>query len=164
MNYISQMNAFWDWRRLHELNSKQADLYFALLDCANSCGWKSPFTAPNTTLQSMCRMSKAELYKHRNVLLQMGLIGYEKGRKGSAGKYRLPLLYKTYTPTDGGTDGDPDAAADGGAKMKTIPKIKENKNKNNPAPADKHPAEVKSGPAQKKDSRRDQSLEIYEKY
>lgn len=98
MNYISQINAFWNWRKLHELASKQADLYFAILDCSNSCGWKNPFTAPNSTLQSMCRMSKAELYKHRNVLIQHELIGYVKGRKGTAGKYTIPLLRKKVRP------------------------------------------------------------------
>lgn len=100
MNYILQMNGFWNWRRLNELTSKQADLYFAILNCGNSLKWKNPFNIPNSTLQSMCQMSKSELHKQRNMLIQTGLIRYENGKKGTAGMYSIVPLYETNVDTN----------------------------------------------------------------
>jgi hypothetical protein len=99
MTYIDRLNAFWNWRKINELSSKQADLYFAILDCANASKWKSEFTAPNSTLMGMCSMCKSELHKNRNVLIQKGLVSYKNGKKGTAGVYCISPLYKTNIET-----------------------------------------------------------------
>lgn len=92
MNYIVQMRSFWNWRRLNEISSKQADLYFAILDCGNSAHWKDNFNIPNATLQFMCGLSKSELYRSREALVQAGLITYKNGTKGIAGVYHIVPL------------------------------------------------------------------------
>ena len=89
MSYIDIINAFWNWRKVNELNSKGTDLFFALLDCANSCAWKAEFTAPNSMLMAMCQMSKNDLFRCRNALIQKGLIDYKPGRRGQAGLYTV---------------------------------------------------------------------------
>lgn len=40
MNYVAQMNAFWSWRLLNQLNSRAADLYMALLHFNNLAAGK----------------------------------------------------------------------------------------------------------------------------
>lgn len=93
MKYISQLNGFWNWRRLNGITHSQVDLYFAILNCGNACGWRSEFTVPNSTIIGMCQISASELAKNRNALIQKGLIRYSKGKKGNAGLYSIAPLY-----------------------------------------------------------------------
>ena len=95
MKYISQINAFWNWARLNELPSGSGYLYFAILDCANTCGWKDEFNAPNSTLQAMAGLDKYSLSRYRNILIQAGLITYKLGKRGTAGTYTITPLYDT---------------------------------------------------------------------
>ena len=100
MKYISQINGFWNWRRLNPITSKQADLYFAILDCANSSGWQEQVTIPNTTLILMCNTNKTDLHRNRLELIQKRLITYQKGKKGNAGVYKINPLYETNNETN----------------------------------------------------------------
>ena len=93
MKYISQINAFWNWARLNELPSGSGYLYFAILDCANTCGWKDEFNAPNSTLQAMAGLDRYGLTRYRNILIQAGLITYKQGKRGNAGIYTITPLY-----------------------------------------------------------------------
>ena len=114
MNYIRQINGFWNWRSQNELSHSQVDLYFAILHVANKCGWKGAFNIPNTTLFGLSQLSKSELHKHRLVLIQKGLIVYKKGQKGKAGHYSISPLYDTNMDTNVDTNMD--------TNMDTIPK------------------------------------------
>ena len=102
MNYVAQMNAFWSWRLLNQLNSRAADLYMALLHFNNLGGWKKEFTVSSTMLQSVCGISRTELSRHRNTLIQMGLISYQGGKGSRSGFYQifdLCIVYRTQTDT-----------------------------------------------------------------
>ena len=92
MNYVAQMNAFWSWRLLNQLNSRAADLYMALLHFNNLGGWQKEFTVSSTMLQSVCGLS----------LIQMGLISYQGGKGSRSGFYQifdLCIVYRTQTDT-----------------------------------------------------------------
>lgn len=104
MSYIDMINAFWNWRKVNELNSKGTDLFFALLNCANTCAWKAEFTAPNSMLMAMCQMDKNNLFRTRNILIQKGLIAYKPGRKGQAGIYTICIGIKYGTHSDTNND------------------------------------------------------------
>lgn len=102
MNYVTQMNAFWSWRLLNKLNSRAADLYMALLHFNNLGGWQKEFTVSSTMLQSVCGISRTELSRHRNTLIQMGLISYQGGKGSRSGFYQifdLCIVYRTQTDT-----------------------------------------------------------------
>ena len=102
MNYVAQMNAFWSWRLLNQLNSRAADLYMALLHFNNLGGWQKEFTVSSTMLQSVCGISRTELSRHRNTLIQMGLISYQGGKGSRSGFYQifdLCVVYRTQTDT-----------------------------------------------------------------
>lgn len=100
MNYIKQINAYWNWVKLNDLPSRAGYLYLALLDCANTAGWKSEFNAPNSTLQAMAGLDKTGLNRYRNLLVQNGLILYTTGKRGTAGCYQIVPLYATKSATN----------------------------------------------------------------
>lgn len=85
MNYIKQLNAFWNWRKFQaDISHAESDLYFALLHCANGSGWKTRLALPNSTLIATANLSDAsQLAKLRNKLVQKGLIEYIPGKKGN---------------------------------------------------------------------------------
>jgi len=93
MDYMRQLNGFWNWRKTNAVTHVQADLYFTLLSCANTAYWPETLTIPNSTLIGMCQISSTELHKQRLTLIQKGLIGYKKGKKGSSGVYFINPLY-----------------------------------------------------------------------
>lgn len=88
-SYIDMINAFWNWRTFNPISSKAADLYFALLNVANRCGWKEDLSVPNTVLMSLTGMEKWDLYRSRDTLVEYGLIEYVPGGTRRAGVYRL---------------------------------------------------------------------------
>ena len=89
MSYISRINAYWNWMKVNDLTSNAGHLYLALLDCANTTGWKPEFNAPNSTLMAMAKLDRNTLNKSRNILIQKGLIEYKAGSRNNAGTYKL---------------------------------------------------------------------------
>ena len=100
MKYITQINAYWNWVKLNDLSSRAGYLYFAILDCANTAGWKGEFNAPNSTLQAMAGLDKNGLVRYRNALVQAGLIKYQQGKRGASGTYSIIPLYDTNNDTN----------------------------------------------------------------
>ena len=122
MNYLKQINAFWNWRLLNKISHAEADLYMGILNMFNSFRHPSSLTIPNSTLVNLCGFSDApQLTKVRNKLVQAGLIKYQKGKNGKAGIYTLCQIDNTF---DNGFDNDCD----------NIIKRKEKENKNNIPP------------------------------
>jgi hypothetical protein len=107
MKYINQINAFWNWVKLNDLPSRAGYLYFAILDCANTAGWKGEFNAPNSTLQAMAGLDKNGLVRCRNALVQAGLIKYQQGKRGASGIYSIIPLYDTNNDTNNDTNSEP---------------------------------------------------------
>lgn len=90
MNYILQLNAFWEWADTHCISSTEIALYVKILSIANKTGWKSRFTVPNSTLAIF---TKTTLTRTRDNLVKHGLITYEKGKKGQSPLYGIVPLY-----------------------------------------------------------------------
>ena len=94
MNYIKQINAFWDWLEINGLSYGEVVLYLAILHRANRTAWKEEFTIANTTLLNLCGISNNKsLSRMRNKLVQLKLITYTGGSKGKAGTYTVAKLY-----------------------------------------------------------------------
>lgn len=125
MNYLKQINGFWIWRKLNTISHVQMDLYFAILDCANTALWRENFSIPNSTLMNLCQISKTQLFNARNQLVQLELISYKQGKKGQAGTYTITPLNQTDFKTNFKTDFNTNA----GTGFSNI--NKENINKNN---------------------------------
>ena len=120
MNYIKQLNGFHDRLLSTPLPSSTQCLYFALLHINNKCGWIREFTVANMTLQSMCSISRQELHKSRNILVQKGFIQYTRGKGTNAGAYRLISLYDSKVHTECDTTSDTKESTMPMTKQKTI--------------------------------------------
>lgn len=90
MNYLKQINAFWNWRLINRIAHAEVDLYMGILHMFNRFSRPARLTIPNSTLVNLCGFSDAsQLTKSRNKLVQSGLIEYRKGKAGKAGEYIL---------------------------------------------------------------------------
>ena len=90
MNYIAQINAFWDSATTNPLSTGQVSLYFALLHVCNRSNWTEWFAAPNQVLSVLTGLSRSGILKARNELKQRGLIDFqEKATKTT--KYKVTM-------------------------------------------------------------------------
>lgn len=89
MNYIQEINAFYDWLMTNPIPADAQALWFALMHINNKCGWQERFTVANTTLLSILGFSRQQLDRMRNVLIQTGRIEYTKRNGRKAGIYRI---------------------------------------------------------------------------
>ena len=114
MNYIKQINGFWNWVLLNGISQGEIILYMAILHCANISNWKSSLNIPNSTLQSLAKISNAsQLNKIRNRLIQTGLIRYQKGKGNTSGIYTVVRLYsKSDNQSDNQLDNQMDNQSD----------------------------------------------------
>lgn len=96
MNYIKELNAFRNWLLLNELSTSAIALWYTLMAINNMTGWQEWFAVPNSTLQQLTNLSKQGLDNARNQLKNRGLIDYQKGKKGQAGKYKMISLVNSF--------------------------------------------------------------------
>ena len=91
MDYIKEMNAFYDTDMANQLTPNAISLYFALLNIANKLYWKTDFTVSNLTLQSRSGIAdRKTLDRTRNQLIQKKLIIYKpSGKVNQAGSYTI---------------------------------------------------------------------------
>jgi len=91
MDYIKEMNAFYDLDMANQLTPNAISLYFALLNIANKLYWKADFVVSNLTLQSRSGIAdRKTLDRVRNQLIQKGLIEYKpSGKVNQAGSYTV---------------------------------------------------------------------------
>lgn len=92
MNYIKQLNSFYDWLIYNSMPTGAIALWHALVAVNNKAGWAKEFTVANIVLQGMTGLSRQGIDKSRNILIQKGLITYKKGSSNKAGKYKISNL------------------------------------------------------------------------
>lgn len=102
MNYIKQLNAFYELLIVNPLSSSALCLYSILLHINNKCNWITEFTVANSTLQTFTSLSRVALDRARNELIQKGYIKYKKGTGNQAGKY-LIVCFDTQNDTQNDT-------------------------------------------------------------
>ncbi|SEM80800.1 DnaD domain protein [Paenibacillus sp. OV219] len=89
MNYLREINAFFDWLETNPLEASTQTLWFHLMAVANKSGWPEWFAVANPLLQAKVGVTENTLTKHRNYLVQKGRIEYKSQGKQQAGRYRL---------------------------------------------------------------------------
>ncbi len=110
MDYIKEMNAFYDCDMANQLTPNAISLYFALLNIANRLFWKADFVVSNLTLQSKSGIKdRKTLARTRNQLIQKELIIYKpSGRVNQAGTYTVlgcvRLIQRNNATQDGTQD------------------------------------------------------------
>lgn len=90
MNYLELILQFWKLRRSKRITSKQADLYFYLLQECNERNWENPFECSNKLICAGIDISEPVLIDSRNRLQQVGLIEFSSGKRNEKSPvYRL---------------------------------------------------------------------------
>lgn len=90
MKYLSEINAFRNYLKTNSLEAITQALWYVIIDYHNSCNWERWITIDNQRLMAELSISEKTLIKHRNMLIQAGLIEYKsQQRKKSSGKYKL---------------------------------------------------------------------------
>ena len=132
MNYLKQVNTFFELLIANPLSANAQCLYFNLLNINNRCNWSVEFTTANSTLMAFTGLNKQALYRARNELIQKELIEFKKGvNQNQSGKYKI-LEFVTANNTADDTPNDtPNNTADdtNNKQNKTKQKIKEKINK-----------------------------------
>jgi hypothetical protein len=84
MNYIKEINAFYDWLELNELSKSAVLLWHALMHLNNKSGWQESFTVARSVIEAKTGLKKDAYYTARNQLKQAGLIDFkERGTKAT---------------------------------------------------------------------------------
>lgn len=128
MNYIAQINAFWDSATTNPLSTGQVSLYFALLHVCNRSNWTEWFAAPNQVLSVLTGLSRSGILKARNELKQRGLIDFQE-KATKATKYKVTMANSKQVSTQIGVqDGMQIGVQDGTQISDTLYKHKHKQN------------------------------------
>lgn len=96
MNYIAEINSFYDWLETNTISDSAINLWHALMAVNNKTGWKTEFTVAISTLEGRTRLSKSSIIRARNQLKQVGRIDF-KERKGNQSCIYLITAFHTET-------------------------------------------------------------------
>lgn len=128
MNYLKELNAFYEWLDTNPLSSGAVVLWYTLMAVNNKTNWKDEFTIANMALQAKTGLSRQQLDRARADLINSGRIKYTKsGRVNKAGKYSIVSF-----DTQNGHDAEHKAVterAQNEQKVTTLTKHKLNKTK-----------------------------------
>ena len=101
MNYIAEINAFERWLETNYLSAVSQLLWYKLIMLFNRCGWSEWISVDNHRLMSLIQVNReATFLKIRDELIGTRLIQYQKGKRGTPGKYKINSLTFTsvYNP------------------------------------------------------------------
>ena len=93
MNYIRQVNAFYDWLLVNSMPSSSIALWHALMCLANKSGWAPEFNAATSALGVMSGLERRQVERSRNMLKQAGLIDWKSRKGNQAASYKVIALY-----------------------------------------------------------------------
>lgn len=126
MNYIKQVNAFFESLLTNSLSANAQCLYSNLLNINNRCNWQKEFVVANSTLSGFTCLNKQALYRARNELIQKKYIKFKKGvNQNLAGKYEIIEFVTADNTTDNTANDTPNNIANN-----TINKLNKTKQKN----------------------------------
>jgi hypothetical protein len=100
MNYLTELNAFNNWREQHYLPKEAQFLWYKLMAKNNRLAWCEWFQLPNVELMAILQIKREETAVDiRNKLVDAGLIEFEKGKKGSPNRCKIISLSKVKVQT-----------------------------------------------------------------
>jgi hypothetical protein len=76
MNYILEINAFYDWLETNQISDSSIVLWHALMHINNKTGWKKEFAVAISSIQNKTGLSKSSILRARNTLQQAGRINF----------------------------------------------------------------------------------------
>lgn len=94
MNYLLEINLFYNFVQMKQLSTGQIALWHALMNINNKCAWIEWFNVSNQMLKLITGLSRTGIQKARNTLKQYGLIDF-KSNGTKATKYHLIPIAKS---------------------------------------------------------------------
>lgn len=92
MNYIKQINAFYQRQETNQLSSGAANLWHTLMHINNRAGWVKAFTVAATVLCSKANLADSTFKRARMELRDKGYIHYESRGGNRAARYQMVSL------------------------------------------------------------------------
>jgi len=134
MNYIKEINSFYDWLETNSVSDSAINLWHGLLHVNNKASsnveWKSEFTVAISTLQVKTGLSKSSIIRARNQLKQLGRIDFRERKGNQSAVYKITAFHTdTQSDTQSGTQSDTQSGTQSGTQTDTINKL--NKTKQN---------------------------------
>jgi hypothetical protein len=107
MNYIAEINAFYDWLETNSVSDSCIVLWHALMHICNKAGWIPEFAVAISTLEVKTGLKKDAINRARHRLQQAGRIDF-KSRTGqlSAVYTIIPFVSQKTTQTESEIDCD----------------------------------------------------------
>ena len=81
MNYIREINAFYDWLETNTISDSAISLWHALMHINNKTGWKNEFSVAMSVLESKTGLKKDAIIRARKTLQKSNRISF-KSRSG----------------------------------------------------------------------------------
>jgi len=114
MNYITQLNTFWDLYDEYNLNVTDIALYTYLLRVCNRANWANPIKHNTAKILIELKMIRSTFEVSRNRLKKAGLINF-KAKSGCANVtyYLIDFVQVSHSPLTGYPTAMPTAATTG---------------------------------------------------
>jgi len=78
MNYIYEINSFFDWIETNPISTAAMNLWHTLMNINNKCGWKKEFSVSRTFIEAKTGLKKDAYYAARKLLQEKGRIGFKE--------------------------------------------------------------------------------------
>lgn len=92
MNYIKEINAFYDRQEQSPLSGAAVALWYALMHINNKTRWKNTFTSPSSVLRNKAGLDLSSFKRARTQLEKQGYIEVVSQGKGLAPIYKMCSL------------------------------------------------------------------------
>ncbi len=89
MNYITEINRFYDWLDTNQVPKAAISLWHALLHINNKTGWSQTFTVAIPVLELKTGFKKSEICEARNILQARGRIAWTQRGGSLCAEYEI---------------------------------------------------------------------------
>ncbi|GAB4074306.1 hypothetical protein GCM10028778_18090 [Barrientosiimonas marina] len=97
MNYIKELNAFYDQMVFNPLSGSAQAVWHALMHFNNKSGWQASFTVPATMLEFISGVKGTTFKRARTELIEKDYIDVTPGSGNQAATYRMISQIKIFT-------------------------------------------------------------------
>lgn len=94
MNYIKELNAFYDWLETNSLSTSAIALWHALMHINNKSGWAEEFGVATSVLCIKTGLSDRTIRNARNELKQKGRIDWKSRKGNQSAMYKIISFYE----------------------------------------------------------------------
>lgn len=105
MNYLKEINSFYDWLETNSLSDSAIVLWHALMHINNRAGWITEFAVAISTLSTKTGLKKDAIVRARNRLQQVGRIDF-RSRSGQQSAVYKMIPFESFKQTQTATQTD----------------------------------------------------------